>query len=151
MIMSKRDEFCAATAIGGSTGRRLLGDVVDLKTPRNIGADSARPHLVVQVSQTFTSGGAGTLQLEFASDAAAAIAVDGSASVHFTSPAYSLAQLVAGRQLLSIPLPDEAGTPYERFIGIIGNVGTAAMTAGALNAFITLNPPNNKAYADGVR
>lgn len=150
MLMDKRTEFCSATVIGGSTGRRLLGDVIDLENQRDIGSTD-NVWLVVQVATTFTSGGAGTLQIELATDAAAAIAVDGSATEHITSATFALAALTAGTTLVQQLLPNEGSTPYERYLGIIGNVGAAAMTAGAINAFLTTQPPNHKAYPDGRR
>ena len=150
MLMDKRTEFCSATVIGGSTGRRLLGDVIDLENQRDIGSTD-NVWLVVQVATTFTSGGAGTLQIELATDAAAAIAVDGSATEHITSATFALAALTAGTTLVQQLLPNEGDTPYERYLGIIGNVGSNAMTAGAINAFLTTQPPNHKAYPDGRR
>ena len=150
MLIDKSLEFADAVAIGGSTGRRLIGDVVDLGVARDVGnLGGGMPlYLVVQVDTTFTSGGAGTLQLEFVSDAQAAIAVDGSATEHYTSSVIALGTLVAGYTLI-IPLPLEAPA-YERFLGVIGNVGTAAMTAGAVNAFITPDVQKWKAYADAL-
>jgi len=56
---------------------------------------------------------------------------------------------VAGYEMC-IPLPLE-GDAYERYLGVIQNVGTAALTAGAINAFLTLDPRGYKAYADNVK
>jgi hypothetical protein len=47
--------------------------------------------------------------------------------------------------------------PYEQFLGILQNVGTAALTAGKINAFLTLDPPagsrlrTRRTSSDGVK
>jgi hypothetical protein len=158
MLLDRLNQFCNATAIGGATGRRLLGDVIDQNAGKtapvlqDLGNSSDELWFVVEVAVAFTSGGAGTLQLEFVSDAQAAIAVDGTATEHFTSEVFALAALTVGARLVAIKVP--AGD-YERFLGVIGNVGTAAMTAGSLNAYFTKGPGGyavggNKFYPDAV-
>ena len=74
--------------IGGSTGRRLVGDVIDIGALRDIGAPS-NIWLVVQLQTAMTSGGSATVQIELASDAQAAIATDASATVHATSASFA--------------------------------------------------------------
>ena len=39
---------------------------------------------------------------------------------------------------------------YERYVGIQQITGTAAFTAGAIDAFLTMDPIAWKAYADNV-
>jgi hypothetical protein len=151
MLMDKRTQFASAEAIGGSTGRRLVGDVIDLGNVRDIGAPN-NIYLVVQLAVAMTSGGSATVQIELASDAQAAIAVDGSATVHLTSPEFAFDSKIVGDQLLVAPIPQEfADTLYERYLGVIVNVGTAALTAGSINAFLTDKPPIHKSYPDGDR
>ena len=150
MWTDKHTYLADKAAIGGLTGRRLVGDVYDLGPQRDIGAGEEL-YLVVAFSTTCTSAGSATIQLEFVSDAQAAIAVDGSATVHHTSGVVTVANAIAGRHLAVIAVPREAAAPYERFLGVIVNVGTAALTAGAINAVLTLSPPVRKAYADGAR
>jgi len=145
MLFDKRTTFAEDTAIGGSTGRRLIGDVIDLGNARDIGVSDI--WLYVLLSVAATSGGSATLQLELASDAQAAIATDASATVHLTSPSFALAALTAGKQLMATKLPLEVdGWPYERYLGLLGNVGTAALTAGSVTAFLTFHPPVRKIY-----
>lgn len=151
MLMDQHATFAEGEAIGASTGRRIVGDVYDLENIRDIGS-SDNVWLVVQVATTFTSGGAGTLQLEFVSDAQAALATDGTATEHIVSPEFALADLTAGTVLIRQALPLEtSGAPYERYIGLLANVGTAAMTAGTLTAFLTQNPPSVKLYPNNVQ
>lgn len=148
MILAKTEEFADATALGTSgTGRALVGDVINLGgANRDIG-NGEPAYLVIQVDTDVTSGGAATVSFELASDAQAAIAVDGSATVHFATAAIPKATLVAGYQVCCIALP--LGT-YEQYLGIIQNVGTAALTAGKINAFITKDPTGWRAYPDSL-
>lgn len=148
MILDERGEFCDETALStAGTGRALVGDVIDLGgTSQDIG--NGEPiYLVIQVTTAVTSAGAATVSFELASDAAAAIATDGTASVHFASAAIAKATLVAGYQVCMVALP--SGT-YERYLGILQNVGVAALTAGAINAFLTKDPNGWTATADGL-
>lgn len=148
MILDERLEFADALALDtGAAAAHLLGDVVDLSVARNIGLGLPL-YLVIQVDTLVESAGAATVQFQLASDAQAAIATDGSATIHGETIAIPKATLVAGYQKL-IPLPREGDTPYERFIGVLYTVGTAALTAGKVNAFITAAPPAWKAIDDG--
>ena len=149
MILDERTEFCDATALNtGGAGSYLLGDVIDLGSiGRDIG--SGQPlFLVIQVDTAATSGGSATGNFTLASDAQAAIATDGSATVHATTGAIAVAALTAGRTFC-IPIPLEGNT-YERYLGILQTTAVAAFTAGKINAFLTLDPVKWKAYADAV-
>jgi hypothetical protein len=148
MILDELGEFCDATALSTSgTGKALIGDVIDLsEVTRDIG--NSRPvYLGIQVTTAVTSGGAATCSFILASDSAAAIAVDDTATEHIITFAYPKATLVVGYQDF-FPLPLGVGNTWERFVGIIQNVGTAALTAGAINAFLTLDPAAWKSLPD---
>lgn len=147
-IMDSTLEFCDATALNtGAAGTYLIGNVADLTVVRNI-ANGQTVYLVISVDTTVTSGGAATVQFIFASDAQAAIATDGSATQHFTTAAIPKATLVAGYQTV-IPLP-LAKPDYEEFLGILQVTGTAALTAGKINAYLTLDPPAWKAQPNSA-
>jgi hypothetical protein len=103
--------------------------------------------LVIQVDTAVTSDGSATVSFELASDAGASIATDGSATVHFATGAIPKATLVAGYTAVAVALPMG---PYERYLGILQNVGTAALTAGKVNAFLTHDVSKWTAYADGI-
>ena len=149
MIFDERNEFADATALStAGTGRALVGDVIDLGVARGI-ADGQPLYLVIQITTAPTSGGAATVSFELASDAAAAIATDGSATEHITTSSFAIATLVAGYELI-IPLPVSGNNAFERYLGILQNVGTAALTAGAINAFLTLDPKRHNTYPDAV-
>lgn len=148
MILDERNEFCDATALStAATGRALVGDVIDL------GANTAEIgtgedlYVVIQVDTAVTSAGSATVSFEVASDAQAAIATDGSATVHVATAAIPKATLVAGYNALIVKLPVGA---YERYLGILQNVGTAALTAGKINAFLTKDVSRWKAYANAI-
>lgn len=143
-IMDSRAEFLDATALSTSaTGLALIGNVIDTSVARDLG--NGRPvYLVISVDTAVTSGGSATVEFDLVSDAQAAIAVDGSATLHAATKAFAKATLIAGYQII-LPLPLE-NPPYEQFLGILQNVGTAALTAGKVNAFLTLDPPRWKAY-----
>ena len=155
MILDKFNEFCDATSVAGSAGTALIGNVIDLgAASRDIG--NGEPlYLVIQTdTEVITGGSAGTIQFQLASDAQAAIATDGSDTVHFASAslvtddaAANSAALNAGGVIAAVALPQ--GT-YERYLGILAVIGTTTVTAGKINAFLTKDVASWKAYADAL-
>jgi len=143
MILDERNEFADALTIATATGRALHGDVIDLGVARDIG--NGEPlYLVISIDTAVTSAGAATVDFELVSDAQAAIAVDGTATIHASTGAIGKATLVAGyTRVLALPME---GAVYERYLGVITNVGTAALTAGKANAFLTHDVTRWKAY-----
>lgn len=148
MILDELLEFADATAIATATGAALLGDVIDLgATPQDFG--NGKPmYLVIQVT-TAVTGTSSTVQFELVSDAAAAITV-GTASRHLSTAAIPEATLVAGYTMQFALPPNGGEAEYERYLGVVTTVGTAALGAGAVNAFLTFDPSYWKSYADGV-
>ena len=142
MILDERLEFADATALGTSgTGLQLVGDVIDLGTDGINEVEDTE--FYVQVDTAITSAGAATVAFSLASDAQAAIATDGSATVHYVTSAIAKATLVAGYQVCKIKLPKGQ---YERYLGLLANVGTAALTAGKVNSGLTNMTPTWKAF-----
>jgi hypothetical protein len=159
MIMDERTEFADAVSVAAAAGTALIGDVIDLgAVHRDIGAGQP-VYLVITVdTEIITAGAAGTLKFQLVSDAQAAIAVDGSATVHIDTgnfvtddAAANSAQLNAGGIIFMGPLPSE-GQIYERFLGILAVTGTTTTTAGKINAFLTLDPGHfgQKSYPEGA-
>lgn len=143
MILDERSEFADATALStAATGLALVGDVIDLGTDGINEVDGI--DLFVTVDTAITSAGSATVEFQLVSDAQAAIAVDGSATVHYKSAAVPKATLVAGYTVVNVKLPKGQ---YERYLGILQNVGTAALTAGKVNAGMTPLEPSWKAFA----
>lgn len=149
MILDERSEFADATALStAATGLALVGDVMDASVARNVG-NGKQLFLIVEIDTAVTSGGAATVSFVLASDAQAAIAVDGTASEHARTQLIAVASLVAGYRYV-IAVPPEGDKAYERYLGILQNVGVAALTAGKINAFLTFTPNENKAYPNAI-
>ena len=149
MILDDRTEFLDATALNtGPAGTYLIGDVIDLEDVRDIG--QGQPvYLVISMDTAVGSTADGvTVAFTLASDAQAAIATDGSATVHLTTGALAQADLGGGAQFV-YTLPIE-GPAYERYLGILQTTGVEAATAGAVSAGLTADPHGWKAYADAV-
>ena len=154
MIMDERTEFADAASVAGSTGTALIGDQIPLTDLRDVG--NGQPiYLVITCSTSIiTAGTAGTISFQLVSDETASIATNGSATVHYDTGDFvtdddSLNDLDAGDVIACVALPLE-GNEYEEFLGILATVGTTAVTAGAINAFLTLDPKGWKAYPEGA-
>lgn len=137
MILDKRNEFCDATALNtGGAGSYLLGDQIDLGAARDVG-NGEPMYLVLTVDTVPTSANStATAQFTLASDAQAAIATNGTASVHFQTKAFAISEMAAGKVLAAVALPME-GVAYERYLGVLQTTGTEAFTGGKINAFLT--------------
>lgn len=146
MILDERLEFCDATALTtAAAGTALEGDVIDLG---NDGADGNSEDIYFVLQIDTAVAGPDTVQFKLVSDAQAAIATDGSATVHFETAAIAVATLVAGYQVCAVKLP--RGT-YERYLGVIRTtVGAGALSAGKINAFLTREPKGWEAFPDGI-
>ena len=91
--------------------------------------------LVCRVNTAFTSNGAGTLTAALTECDTA----DGSYTVIAQSKAHALSTLVKGKDLLCINLP----RIHQRYLNVLYTIGGAAMTAGAVDAFLTCDPQTN--------
>lgn len=157
MILDELLEFADNVSVANAAGIDLIGDVIDLgPTGDNIGAGEPL-YLVITTGDTeiITGGSAGTISFQLVSDAQAAIAADGTETVHFNTgdfvtddAAANAAELNAGGVLAIIALPQ--GRTYERYLGIETIIGTTTVTAGTINAFLTKDPANWVAKADAV-
>jgi len=146
MILDERLEMLDATALNtGAAGTYLVGDVIDTSIVNKDLGHGEDLWAVIRITTAVTSGGAATVQFQLASDAQAAIATDGSATIHAQTAAIPKATLIAGYTALAIRLP--AGT-YERYLGILQITGTAALTAGAADAYLTKDYASWSAYPD---
>lgn len=158
MILDERLEFADATSVAAAAGTALIGDVIDLgAVARDIGMGDHLWFVITVDTEIITAGAAGTVKFQLVSDAQAAIATDGSATVHFDTGTFvtddaaaNATQLNAGEILFAGRLPMQ-GNVYERYIGVLCVTGTTTTTAGKINAFLTLDPPKGKKlYAEGA-
>lgn len=155
MILDARTEFADAQSVVGTAGTTInVGSQIDLSVARDIGAGQPL-YLVINVDTSIITGGlAGTIAFQLASDASAAIATNGTQTIHYTSKAFvtdddALNELDAGETAVIIALPME-GAAYEQFLGVQAVIGTTDTTAGKINAFLTHDPSKWKAYRDAT-
>ena len=161
MIMDELLEFCDAESVAASAGTALVGDVINSQDAKDLGMTGMPVYLVISVSTAIITGGAaGTIQFKLASDATASIQTDGSATDHWISPTFvtddaALNDLDIGDYVARVPLPMESesqvtGRVYEAFLGILVVTATTTTTAGAINAFLTLQPPKHASLPDAA-
>lgn len=150
MILDTRNEFCDAVAMNtGGAGTYNIGDVIDTSVARDMGGGH-QMYLVVQMTTAATSGGSATAQFQLVSDGSDTISTDGTQTIHAITQAVAVADMTVGKQYV-LPLPPEMDIEYERYLAVQQVTAVAAFTAGAVNAFLTFNPPPaNKTYADGT-
>jgi len=146
MFIDQRSEFCSNTALStAATGIANVGNVLDTTTARDLG--NGRPiYLVILCTTTATSGGSATVSFSLASDSVSSIHTDGTEITHLTSPTYPVASITAGTVLYVGAIPFGALNAYKEYLGIQQNVGTAALTAGAIEAFLTQDVAQWAAY-----
>jgi hypothetical protein len=157
MIMDERTEFADAVSVAAAAGTALIGDVMDLgSVHRDIGSGDDHYFAITIDTEIITGGSAGTVKFQLVSDAQAAIATDGTATVHYdsgtfaTGAAASNALLAAGKTLVFVELPME-GKVYERYLGVLCITATTTTTAGKINAFLTPDQHStNVSYPEGA-
>jgi len=104
-----------------------------------IGDDPALK-LLVQVSTAFVSGGGGTLQIFLQGAVDDGTGAPAAFSTWWSSPLYTIAQMVAGARLLNMDFPrPPQGVAVPRFVRLLYGVATATITAGAVVAGVVLD------------
>lgn len=166
MILDARNEFADAVSVAAVAGTAVIGNQIDMQalgaTPAGTGyqmdVGNGQPVYLVITTDTeiITGGTAGTIKFQLVSDSTAALAVDGSSTVHFDTGTFvtddaaaNSPQLNAGGVICCVALPLE-GAVYERFLGILAIIGTTTVTAGKINAFLTLDPIGWKPAREGA-
>ncbi len=147
MILDERSEFADAVALTtGATGIKNFGDIIDLGSARDIGQKPV--FLVIQVT-TAIVGTSSTVSFQIVSDSTTTIS-ESTMTVHASTFAVPEATLVAGYQLI-IPIPPE-NPVYERYLAVQITIGTANLSSGNANAFLTLDPNSiaGKSYPDAI-
>lgn len=150
MILDTFNEFCDATALNtGAAASYLLGNQIDLgAVPRDIGVGEPL-YLVIQVATAIAAAAGGTVQFHLASDAAAAM-TPGTATKHYSTAALDAAAGIAAGTVLAVVAVPMEGPVYERYLGIVQTTAVDAVSAGAINAFLTRDVAKWKAYPDAL-
>jgi hypothetical protein len=139
MILDQYTDLARNVTLPTALGRNVIGDQIDLGNLRG-SSNGGRPigngeplAAVITIRTTATSGGAATVVFEVVSDDTAALATNGTSTLHGSTEAIPVAQLVAGFRRV---IPLNQGVAYERFLGVLNNVATAVLTAGAVDVSI---------------
>jgi hypothetical protein len=144
MILDRQNLVSDNQNLAQAAGSYVSTDAIDttggvFASPGGFGTiprDAARGEEVpffVQVTETFTSGGAGTLAVELIQSANADLS---SPTVLASTPAQALATLVAGYRF-RVTAPRAGITA--RYLGVRYVIATATMTAGKCTAGIAQN------------
>lgn len=111
-------------------------------------------NFIVYVTTAFTSGGSATVQFRLYGNASDPTFASGNVTLADTG-AIAVATLVAGYRF-TFKVPREAfasvepTTSFLRYLALDVNIATAALTAGAVNAWINPNPvQDNLSYKAG--
>ncbi len=146
MIIDKQNQFSAdagdsPTAIGSTAST----NVIDLGVARDIGgAVTDELYLLCQVVTAFTSGGSGTLQVQYQGS------TDNSSwTTIVQSDAVAVASLIAGYKFLQNAVPSVNSSTLYRYHRLNYVIGTAVMTAGALRSAFVPALQHSPPYAVG--
>lgn len=143
MILDERTEFFDALLIPQAAGTTVLGDVIDLSVPRDLGQGIP---VFWTVTEDITAAGGTSIQLNLITSATSNMA---SPTVIASTPVILLAGLTAGKILYQAPLPAE-GNLYQRYLGVQGVVAGTFTGTGAISSFLTLDSRSTKHYPQGV-
>ncbi len=152
MFMDERTEFADATAVGTPNSTTVnVGDIIDLGANARDAGSGQPLYLVVQVTTAIT-GTTSVVNFQLVSDSTTTIAVDGTQTVHFRSDDFLEAVLLAGVTLVyPLPVGVDSVIDYERYLAFqVRETSGNVLTAGNVNAFLTLDPHGWTSYADGA-
>ena len=121
MWLDERTEFADNVSVAAAASTALIGHVIDMQVARDLG--NGQPvYLCIRTGSTEIITG----------DSAA-----------------NASQMNAGGTIYFGALPLESFA-YEQFLGVLCTVATTTVTAGTINAFLTIDPNGWKSYADGA-
>jgi hypothetical protein len=165
MILDSRSEFCNATSVVLTQGAswQNIGDVYDRQAvsgfsaaPGNVTVDLGKGqpiYLVIRVTTGVIAAGNGSIAFRLVSDTSDNPPNASSATIHWTSASYSTttanpsATLPAGTLVVAMALPMSS---YERYLGVQALVSTQNTTAGAIDAFLTLDYSAVRHYVNAI-
>jgi hypothetical protein len=155
MIIDSRLEFADAdTGVAAAAGTVLLDNQLDMSVVRDIGAGQPLYLVITCDTSIITGGSAGTITFRLVSDDSATIHAS-TCSIHLVTQAFVTDDegydCVAGDIIFCGAIPSDGQEPYEQYLGVQAVIATTTITAGAVSAFLTLDPIGvRKAYADGI-
>ncbi len=146
MIIDTYGQFCDAVSVNtGGAATYNLGDIIDLGADAEDIGNGQVVYAVITIDTACLSS-SGTLAFQIVSDATTTISTS-TQTIHAQTEISLQAALTQGVQFV-MPLPLHNPT-YERYLAFQQVTATAAFTAGAVNAFLTLDPIGWKSYPDG--
>lgn len=152
MICDARLTFAESVTVTGAAATRNVGDQIPLTTingqSRDIG--NGRPvYFVVKIDAAPED--ADTVKFQLVSGATASIPTNGTQTIHYATGDIPVANVEAGTFPVIVALPLE-GPVYNNFLGFqVVNVGSSALAALQVTAFLTLDPPAWKPYEAALR
>lgn len=153
MILDGYLNFDTNVSLAIAAGSQVSTNVIDLGInsgiptsangggARDIGiGDDPALKLLVLVTTTFTSAGAATLAVALQGAVDNGSGAPAAFSTWWTSPAYALATLNAGSQLLDMDMPRPPdGIAVPRYLRLNYTVAAATVTAGNVSAYLVLD------------
>lgn len=129
MLIDTQQEFSVAQAVT-ATGDTASTNVYDTGAARDVGIGE-EIYVFTKVKAAFTSGGAGTLQVKLQDSADNSTFAD----VQTLTGVLALSALTVDTVIARVRLP----IGLRRYLRLAYTVGTAAMTAGTVDAFLATN------------
>jgi len=148
MIMDALTLFGESVALAGAAGTLNIGSSIDTgAVARDLGV--GKQQLWVNILVVTAPTGADTCQFHLVSDAIAVPDLS-TRTVHYSTAAIAIASLPAGTFAMQIPLPKE-GQVYERYLGVQQtNVGASSLASLVVDAWLSLDVPENRSYPDAA-
>jgi hypothetical protein len=141
MILDTQEQFSSLQSIVSAAGDVVSPNVYDTGAAADVGIGEEM-YIVARLGAAVTSGGAATVQVVLQTDD----------NVGFATPqefpltgALALAALTANTEIAKQRLP----IGLERYIRVVYRIGTAATTAGTVDAFLVKDVQANKPYTSG--
>lgn len=151
MIRDERTTFALATSVGTPNNTTVnVGDLVNLGSANEDPGTGHPVYLIIQVTTAVTSGGSAIVNFQLVSDSTSTVAVDDTQTIHFRSDDIAIANLTAGKTLVfALPTGVDSDVNYEQYLGFqVRETAGQALTAGAVNAFLSFDQYGWKSYPD---
>lgn len=145
MLIDSRSRFAVPTALStAAPATAKFGEALDMSVASDLG-EGHPIYLFARVSTAATSGGSATLVLQLVTADNEALTTN--VEVVWQTPSFPVASLTLNARLAQVSLPYYN---YRRWIGLRQVIGTAALTAGAVEAFLTTDQSAWRAYPEAA-